>query len=157
MYLIDGNNVMGQRPGWHRDKVAAQRRLLDELARFVRHHRTQLAVVFDGRPLDHIPDGSRTRGFQVFYARQGSDADKRIIEMVEAERNRRGLSVVTSDSALRERVRLHGVQTMRSGEFRRMLDSLPASDSEAEPKPEKEQPEPWMRYFGIDAEDLDRS
>ena len=35
-YLVDGNNVMAQRVGWHRDKAGARRRLLGELARFAR-------------------------------------------------------------------------------------------------------------------------
>src|ERR687885_205416 len=35
-YLVDGNNVMAQRVGWHRDKPGARRRLLGELARFAR-------------------------------------------------------------------------------------------------------------------------
>ena len=32
--MVDGNNVMGQRVGWHRDRAGARRRLAGELERF---------------------------------------------------------------------------------------------------------------------------
>ena len=51
-YLIDGNNVMAQRVGWHKDKRAARRRLLEDLARFGASHGARIAVVFDGAPDD---------------------------------------------------------------------------------------------------------
>ncbi|MBA3321072.1 MAG: hypothetical protein H0T45_06450, partial [Pyrinomonadaceae bacterium] len=44
-YLIDGNNVMAQRVGWHRDKPAARRRLMDELAQFAQVKGLKLEVV----------------------------------------------------------------------------------------------------------------
>ena len=49
-YLIDGNNVMGQRVGWHRDRVRARRELLEDVARFARAKRVSVSVVFDGAP-----------------------------------------------------------------------------------------------------------
>ena len=33
-YLVDGNNVMAQTVGWHRDRAAARKRLIRDLARF---------------------------------------------------------------------------------------------------------------------------
>lgn len=156
MYLIDGNNVMGQRVGWHRDKPAARQRLLEELARLAQTKAMKLAVVFDGTPDTSFPDGSRFRGVQVFYARYGADADARIIELVERERNRKGLIVVTSDRALTDRVRACGVRVMRSGALRRMLDELPAAPGPAaEPVVRKEEMASWLRYFGVDESDAE--
>lgn len=153
MYLIDGNNVMGQRVGWHRDKAGARDRLLQELARFVHHKKTRVAVVFDGQPAVNIADGSSFRGVKVYYARQGSDADSRILEFVERERNRKALTVVTSDLQLLNRVRASGVRVIRSGEFRRMLETLPAEKAETEPRVRQEELGHWMRYFGVDESD----
>lgn len=150
MYLIDGNNVMGQRVGWHRDKPAARRRLLHDLARLARAKRTRIAVVFDGEPEPGLPDGSGFRGVRVFYARRGSDADTRIIEMAEREQNRRGLTVVTSDNALAARVRVCGVRVMRAGEFRRTLDEIAAAQDAADPQVQPDELSDWMRYFGAD-------
>src|SRR2546426_1468899 len=153
MYLVDGNNVMGQRVGWHRDKPAARRRLLDDLVRLARVKGAHLAVVFDGAPEANFPDGSSYRGVKVFYARHGSDADARIIEIAERERNRKGLIVVTSDAALAARVRACGVRVVRAGEFRRQLEAMPASqDESAEPTVRDHEMAEWLRYFGVEAD-----
>ena len=155
-YLIDGNNVMAQRVGWHRDKPGARRRLLGELARFARETGVTLEAVFDGAPDEFFPDGSYFMGVRVFYAERGADADTRIKQLVEASRERRTLKVVTSDRALADYVRRCGAEVIRAGEFRRRLEAL----SENEPSghdaragvKESELGE-WMYYFGADPED----
>lgn len=154
MYLIDGNNVIGQRVGWHHNKSAARRRLLEELARLTRTQKLTLTVFFDGAPEAHFPDGSSFKGVKIHYARPGSDADSRIVEFVERERNRKGIVVVTSDGQLTARVRACGVRVVRAGEFRRLLDSLPAeSPREYEARVHEEEMDEWMRYFGVDESD----
>jgi predicted RNA-binding protein with PIN domain len=123
-YLVDGNNVMGQRVGWHRDKPGARRRLLGDLARFARSEGVPVAVVFDGAPDDSVPDGGTLEGVRVYYAGRGSDADSRIRELVGHAPDRRALTVVTSDRRLADDVRHLGARVTRSGEFRRRLDAL---------------------------------
>ena len=157
-FLVDGNNVMGQRVGWHRDKPAARRRLLGDLARFARREAASLTVVFDGAPDEHFPDGSDFMGVRVFYAARGSDADERIKSMVDAARERRTLLVVTSDRRLADYVRRSGVRVQSSGEFRKRLDA--AEGQEGAPRPDSEPPTPphdeilrEMRYFGVAPED----
>ncbi len=154
MYLIDGNNVMGQYVGWHRDKPASRRRLLEDLARFIDVKKVRLTVVFDGAPDNTFPDGSSFRSIKIFYSRQGSDADTRIIEMVESERNRKNLTVVTSDRSLAARVAVNGVKVMRAGQFRQMVDQISAS-TKVEPQPDLQDGElnKWLRYFGVSKED----
>ena len=154
-YLIDGNNVMGQRVGWHRDRVRARRELLAELARFAAAKKASVAVVFDGAPDEHFADGASYRGVQVFYAARGSDADERIKSLVEASRERRTLLVVTSDRALAEYVRRCGAQVVRSGEFRRRMEEADAGSANvnADAPPIEETDAHWMRYFGVAPED----
>src|SRR4051812_11710351 len=130
-YLIDGNNVMGQRVGWHRDKPGARRRLLGELAWFARGAGVTVEVVFDGAPDEFFPDGSSFMGVRVFYAERGSNADERIKKLVEASRERRTLKVVTSDRALADYVRRCGVEVIRSGEFRKRLDASESAGASA--------------------------
>lgn len=158
MYLIDGNNVIGQRArgyeNWYHDKPAARRRLLAELAVLASRKRLRLAVVFDGAPDAHFPDGSSFRGVKVFYARAGSDADARIVDLVERERNRKGLVVVTSDGALTARVRVCGVRVIRAGEFRRLMDEAHADESSSTNLVvDNEETGAWLRYFGVAEED----
>ncbi|MBP6824753.1 MAG: NYN domain-containing protein [Acidobacteria bacterium] len=157
MYLIDGNNVIGQRgkgyENWHNDKSASRRRLLDDLARLARVKKLRLTVVFDGAPDTAFPDGSSFRGVKVFYARPNSDADTRIVEMAEAERNKKNLTVVTSDGKLAARVRVCGVKVMRSGEFRQVMEDAGQSASDVEPQVAENETGEWLRYFGVDEDD----
>jgi predicted RNA-binding protein with PIN domain len=156
-YLVDGNNVMAQHVGWHRDKPKARRGLMDELAMFAARKRVRVAVVFDGAPEAHFPDGSSYRGVKIFYALRGSNADERIKAIVEASRERRTLRVVTSDRALADYVRLCGALVMRSGEFRELMEASSAADSalpkEEKPEVQTDDTSHWLRYFGVDGED----
>ena len=155
MYLVDGNNVIAQRVGWHKDKRKARRRLMDELARFAHTRRASVAVVFDGAPDEFFADGASYKGVRLFYAERGSNADERIKQLVERERERRTLIVVTSDRALSDYVRRCGAQVIRSGEFRKRMEEAEAANSNPnspEPSVEGELNE-WMRYFGVGTED----
>ncbi len=157
-YLVDGNNVMGQRVGWHKDKPGARRRLLGELSRFARGAGVSVEVVFDGAPEEFFPDGSYFMGVRVFYAERGRDADSRIKDLVESARERRTLKVVTSDRALADYVRRCGVEVVRSGEFRKRLDASESAGAHAKGDAgrggvkESEVGE-WMYYFGVAPED----
>jgi predicted RNA-binding protein with PIN domain len=160
-YLVDGNNVMAQRVGWHRDKAGARRRLLRELAGLARAEGLKVEAVFDGAPDEHFPDGSSFMGVRVFYAERGSNADERIKRLVEESRERRTLKVVTSDRALADYVRRCGVEVVRSGEFRKRLDASEAgraSAKDAAGRGEREgvkesEMDEWMYYFGVAPED----
>lgn len=161
-YLIDGNNVMGQRAGWQKDRDGARRRLLDELAEFGAAKGARVLVVFDGAPLQHFADGASYKAaVRVFYAARNSNADERIKAMVEASGERRTLIVVTSDRALGEYVRRCGAQVLNAREFRRRMDesaqkrdAQSASSEAVEPVTIESMPE-WMRYFGVAPEDDD--
>lgn len=152
-FLVDGNNVMAQRVGWHRDKPGARRILMDELAEFSRIKRTRVSVVFDGAPERHFPDGASYKGVKVFYADCGSNADERIKRIVDSAQERSTLRVVTSDRELAAYVRRCGVQVIRSGDFRKRMEerSLRSTPSLDEPTPIESKDIPtWMRYFGVD-------
>lgn len=115
-------NVLGSRPdGWWRDRDGAVRRLTEDLTRAVEAgHR--VTVVFDGAPVDALPEGEHG-GVIVFYAgRPGADAaDDRIVELVEAEPDPSSVMVVTSDRALVGRVEAAGAGVRGSGSFLREL------------------------------------
>jgi predicted RNA-binding protein with PIN domain len=148
-YIVDGNNVMGQTPGWHRDRPRARRTLLEELARFSRVKKARITVVFDGAPDRTTPDGSAFHGVRILFARQGSDADSRIEALVEQSLDPRGLIVVTSDRRLSLTVRSHGARTVRSGEFRNEVAQAQVSkQAEDGQEPEVGNVSDWLRYFG---------
>src|SRR5262245_35257593 len=154
-YIIDGNNVMGQTPGWHRDKPRARLELLKQLTAFARLRCARVTVAFDGAPDQEFPEGTAYKGIQILYARKGSNADERIIELVESSRDPRGLIVVTSDRQLGFRVRQRGATVLRSGELRKQMTAI--ADSKKPPateaEPDADDLEGWLRYFGADADD----
>jgi predicted RNA-binding protein with PIN domain len=157
-YLVDGNNVMAQRVGWHRDKPGARRRLLDDLARFALVKKVTVEVVFDGAPEQHFADGAKYRGVRVFYAERGSNADERIKRLVEEARERRTLLVVTSDRQLADYVRRCGARVIRSGDFRQRMDEASAeaghaTDTKRVKGVADDEMDGWMRYFGVAPED----
>ena len=154
-YIVDGNNVMGQSPGWHRDKPNARRRLVEQLAAFAFSKKARVTVVFDGEPDRLMPEASAHRGVKIFYAEKGSDADTRIERIVGAAPNPRGLTVVTSDRHLAFVVRSLGARVIRSGEFRKQIEEALAS------KPSNDDEEvgdlnSWLRYFGELPEDEEK-
>ncbi|MEJ2717133.1 MAG: NYN domain-containing protein [Deltaproteobacteria bacterium] len=113
-YLVDGNNVMAQTVGWHRDRAAARKRLIRDLARFVAIRKVKVRVVFDGSPDDEFPEGRKYKSVLVLYAKQGSDADSRIKGLVDKSTNKRDITVVSSDKALGSYVAGRGAKVLTS-------------------------------------------
>jgi predicted RNA-binding protein with PIN domain len=119
--IVDGMNVIGSRPdGWWRDRPAAMRGLAADLAEHARRTGDEVVVVFDGQPFE-LDD---TVGVEVRFAtRRGPNAaDDDIAAIVEADAEPDGLTVVTSDSTLAERVRAAGGEVRGAGAFRRRLE-----------------------------------
>jgi predicted RNA-binding protein with PIN domain len=124
MVIVDGNNVMGQRVGWHRNKSAAQQQLIDEVDRLARSQDESYILVFDARGQSTVPEStsrSRLSRLTIQYARRGSSADELILELTYRHSQHSEVSVVTSDRALTRQLRVLGARVMRSGVFRRML------------------------------------
>jgi predicted RNA-binding protein with PIN domain len=153
-FLVDGNNVMGQTPGWHRDKPGARRRLLGELAAFAAVARARVTVVFDGAPDADVPHGSAFKGVRVYYPPRGADADSVIERLVATARDRRGITVVTSDRRLAVECRAAGAQIMRSGDFRKRMATSGGDPTGADPgsqeRPSTGSLDDWLDYFGLD-------
>ena len=154
-YVVDGNNVMGQTPGWHRNKAKARRDLVERLAEFSRLKQARITVVFDGAPDSTFPEASAFRGVKILYAKKGSDADTRICKLIESSPNPGGLTVVTSDRHLAFLVRSGGARVLRSGEFRRNMEQAFTARPQAEDGEiaETGNLDAWFRYFGTTPED----
>ena len=132
--IVDGMNVIGSRPtGWWRDRDAAALRLTERLRALAAATDDEVSVVFDGRPIDLLPEGD-AGGVAVFYAaRRGPDAaDDRIVELVEQDDAPRSLEVVTSDRRLRERVRALGATVSSPSALLRELDGVAGSEGSSE-------------------------
>jgi predicted RNA-binding protein with PIN domain len=121
--IIDGNNVIGSRPdGWWRDRAAATRRLVAQLAARAADADEDVLVVFDGvRPQGF--DGPA--GVAVLFAeRSGRDAaDDVIAALVADDPAPHDVKVVTSDTRLSARVRAYGADVLGSRAFREQLEA----------------------------------
>jgi predicted RNA-binding protein with PIN domain len=123
--VVDGMNVIGSKPdGWWRDRDGAVRRLVVRLQALTEDASEAITAVFDGRPLDDLPEGDHD-GVHVTYARRKgrNAADDRIVELVREHPTAPDVTVVTSDRDLAERVRAHGAEVVGAGTLLRRLDA----------------------------------
>lgn len=124
-WVVDGNNVVGCRPdGWWRDRRQAARRLVPLLARLRGRSNVPLTVVFDG-PEDPGAVAAGTHGgVEVVFAPGGPNAaDDVIAQLVSDDGPATGVTVVTSDRALSDRVRAEGAVVMGARTFRHLIES----------------------------------
>ena len=85
---------------------------------------TRVTLVLDGRPTSELPEGVHDDVAVVYARRGGRDAaDDRIVELVAADPDPGGLTVVTSDRELARRVRELGADVIGAGELLRRLDA----------------------------------
>ncbi|MFJ3921893.1 NTP pyrophosphohydrolase [Streptomyces sp. NPDC090022] len=100
--IVDAANVVGSVPdGWWRDRKGAAERLRDLLAGRTGGEEIILVVEGAARGVESVP------GVRVDSA--AGSGDDRIVELA-AEHAGRGCVVVTSDRALRTRVRVYGAE-----------------------------------------------
>jgi predicted RNA-binding protein with PIN domain len=155
-YVIDGNNLLGaardHRLGLPRDEQELVRRL----SAFAHARRTFLRVVFDGPAAARGGAGRATRAgrVKVLYSGSGRIADDVIVDLVRADAAPADIVVITSDAALRARVRASGSRVMGCAEFARKLADAAAAAAGDDDKPLPGDVEEWERWFrGEDVEE----
>lgn len=148
-YLIDGNNVIGGFGNLDPDPHKSRKRLIGELAMFIKATRQKVRVVFDGAQDPDFPEGSRMRGVQISYAKSGSDADQRIKDIVRRSTSPRDIVVVSSDRDLSSFVSAKGAKTISSRAFRQELDRAreKLSMTEKANLSMKIDVDEWMKFF----------
>jgi predicted RNA-binding protein with PIN domain len=109
--IVDGANVVGSRPdGWWRDRAAAARRLHEQLLTAVLPY-DEVVLVLEGIARRGIPAGQDGRLRTIHAPGSGDDA---IVEAVRAQvdvGDLRGVTVVTADRVLRDRVKAAGARS----------------------------------------------
>src|SRR3954466_10130963 len=108
------NVVGGPRDGGWRDRRGEMRSLSESLAVFAAESGEPLTVVFDGRPFD-LSAPPITVEFASTHGRDAADHD--IAARVEADPDPAGITVVTSDRSLADRVRAAGAEVAPSARF----------------------------------------
>jgi predicted RNA-binding protein with PIN domain len=143
MYIIDGNNLMGQK--------RSRLELLRLLADYRELKNVNIQVVFDGAPDPGFPEGKTFRGVKVVYGRRGKTADARIKEMIAQLAKPRDYVLVSSDINLANYARIHGLRRLTSAEFLRQVETAlqqQATQIKAENPANDRSLNEWLRYFG---------
>lgn len=120
-WIVDAMNVIGSRPdGWWKDRRAAMVALVDRLERWSTAGDHRVTVVLERPPSPPIDSSV----IDVAYAPRAAanSADDEIVRIVTATDDRQNLTVVTSDSALVERVTSAGASVCPATAFRELID-----------------------------------
>src|SRR5438105_4351540 len=124
MLLIDGHNLIGKMPNVSLSDPDDELKLLRALENYhALHPHEAMLVVFDpGRdgaggwaPMRGASAGSA--GIAVRFAPRGSNADAVIARILREQKQPRGITVVSSDNAVRKAARERGAKTMTSEDF----------------------------------------
>ncbi len=153
--LIDGYNLL------YRDGVLknqAERSLEEAREQLIatvqaaRGGDTEIVVIFDGRGGEAGRKRAASLGVQVRFSRYPQTADQLILEIIEKEKRRRSLTVVTSDRKDIGRIaQAEGVRWISSEAFLRRLRRTPRKPVPGGEKPAGPSPEEldyWLRRFG---------
>ncbi|MBU9765162.1 NYN domain-containing protein [Mycobacterium sp. TNTM28] len=120
-WIVDGMNVIGSRPdGWWKDRRRAMAGLVQRLERWASAGDRQVMVVFEGPTTPPLESSVVAIGHAPRAT--ANSADDEIVRVVSADPRPAQITVVTSDSALAQRVRDAGAVVEPAAGFRRMID-----------------------------------
>ncbi len=120
--IVDGADVVGSRPdGWWRDRAGAARQLHDQLSATDVADQDEIVLVLEGDARRGRRAGQEGHVRTLHAARSGDDAIVDEVKSQVALDEGRGVTVVTADRALRDRVEAAGA---RSRSPRWLLDQL---------------------------------
>lgn len=157
-FLVDGHNLIGQMPDIALDDPDDENQLVDRLHRLVlRYPRHQVTVVFDGGTYGpaRYRDPQRVR---TIFARSPSDADSRIIRILETCAHPAAYTLVSADRAVKAAANIHAIRIMPPAEFIVLLNTPSPKrpnqhrPNRPEPKQSRTSVDEWMQIFGANEE-----
>jgi predicted RNA-binding protein with PIN domain len=116
-------NVIGMRPdGWWKNRRRAMAKLVENLERWALTEGSQVTVVFEHPMTPPI----RSSVIEIAYAPEAkaNSGDDEIARRVRADDKPHEITVVTSDTALADRVRQAGASVSSAGAFRDLIDPV---------------------------------
>ncbi|HEX9972811.1 MAG TPA: NYN domain-containing protein [bacterium] len=154
-YIIDGYNVIHSLEKFRNALSAGLEQARNELISLIRSYRSgkmvKVTVVFDGDEVGYI-DGSRYTGqsLQVIYSKFPEKADPVIKRLIQKNRNKKAVVLVSADNALVQFARQVKAQVLSPNEFYQRATKHPSQD-QVEQKfdsqlSEKEVSE-WLKLF----------
>lgn len=146
--LIDGHNLIAHMPGLSLADPDDEAKLVMRLRAYNARTRHKIVVVFD----HGVPGGwSRelsTGPVKVVFAGSHTDADRVLIERIRSAKDKRGLTVVSSDSQVRQVVEENGARAVSADQFAAKLLAQPAPRETADDVHlSPSEVDEWMQVF----------
>lgn len=130
-YWIDGYNFFFRLTKNYTTMREQERELLEKLYQTMRHLKSPMTVVFDGREKDPPEALLRNlRSMKIVYTPAKQTADEYILEMLETVQNPAQEMVVSSDRDLLRRAKQKGARTQTIEEFLKALSSKKSNSVE---------------------------
>lgn len=148
--IVDGHNLIGQMRDISLTDPDDEAQLVERLAAYRRRRRAEITVVFDPSPDGGPPleETLQQGGVRVIYARPGQRADEVICRLVRRARDRRSLTVISSDRAVQAEARYLGARVIPAHEFaRRLRPPRRREPGRKELPPSPQEVEEWLRLF----------
>ena len=152
--LIDGHNLIGQSPDLKLSDPNDEAKLIQRLKQYANRADKMITVIFDhGKQADFVQmwDAQEQHGRVIArWAQVGRQADDVIRDIVGSAKDRRGLTVVTSDGAVTSFVRACGVRVVSSSEFHREMQNALGQKFAPDAKPVRtssSEVDEWLRVF----------
>ncbi len=151
-YLIDGHNLIDRLPDIGLSNPDDEARLVERLKSFCARQRSYCTVVFDrGLPGGTARDLSNSQ-VEVVFAHSGTSADRVIIARLRKARDRKGITVVSSDQNIVAEAQRLKIAAISSAEFARRMGqptSAPNTDDKPSDRPlTRDELSEWERLFG---------
>lgn len=147
-YIIDGNNLIGKIPDLMRiqkkDKQASREKLYYLLQRYFSSRKSKVYLHFDGFESNPLRSGN----IKIIYSENNS-ADDEIKNQVSSSKNRKNITVISSDSNVAEFAKVCSCRVISSDNFAvEIRKEEPNSEEEAKIS-SMQNIEEFKKLFGV--------
>ena len=147
-YIIDGNNLIGKIHSLSslqkKDKQTPREKLVLMVEDYFHHKKINVSIHFDG--FEKIP--IRTNKTKLHYSRD-KIADIKIKNEIENEKNRKNLTVVTSDNNIKEFAKVCRCEVISSEEFAKQILKKGNDDEEKRRIDSMNDTETFKKLFNV--------
>lgn len=150
-FIIDGYNVIHAIPSFKKtlahDAGSARELLIHSVAQLTHQWKFRCTIVFDGIAPTNSPKPSPHAPVHVIYS-SPLNADVKIKQMIEQSKNRRALTIISSDREILNFAKMYSCQTHTSKHFANLLSSTdnPAIEKSDVPLSQAQINE-WLKIF----------
>ncbi|MBN2012002.1 NYN domain-containing protein [candidate division KSB1 bacterium] len=156
--IIDGYNVLHLIDSYqhvlHLDLERAREMLIHDVRVYRSYKSVDIMIVFDGAADVPTPFHLQRRGrIRIMFSKAPLKADPVIVKLVETDRRKRRITVVTADREVIQQAKAHGCTILHPQEFYSRIQA-PHKGNQLNTKYEQDMSDDeldeWKRLFGID-------